>query len=78
MAISDNERDELAMKVLERAVRAAGHRNPGDKVEVTLEPDDIPAGAHYGEIVGTLEFSANRYGLRAVIGSGWTYSFIKL
>jgi len=78
MAISDNDRDELAMKVLERAVKKARHRNSGEIIKVTVEPDEIPAGAHHGEIVGTLEFNANKYGLKAVIGSSWTYSFIKL
>jgi len=78
MAMSDHARDELAMKVLERAVKKTRRRNSGDIVEVTVKPDEIPAGAHYGEIVGALEFNANKYGLKAVIGSSWTYKFIKL
>jgi hypothetical protein len=78
MALSDNARDELAMKVLERAVKKARRHNSGDVIKVTVKPNEIPAGAHYGEIVGTLEFNANKYGLKAVIGSSWTYSFTKL
>jgi len=78
MTLSDKDRDELAMKVLERAVKKARRRNPGDVIKVRLKPDEIPDGAHFGEIVGTLEFNANKYGLKATIGSSWTYEFRKL
>lgn len=76
--ISDLTFEALVGRVFTLATRKASTLAYGEEFEVTLSPADIPDGAHYGEIVGALEFRAVQHGLRAGTASGWTYRFTKV
>lgn len=68
----------LVARVFTLATRQASTLAYGEEFEITLSPADIPEGAHYGEIVGALEFRAVQHGLKAGTASGWTYRFTKV
>ena len=76
--IDDLAFEALVARVFTLATRKASKLAPGQEFEITLSPADIPEGAHYGEIVGALEFRSARHSLKAGIASGWTYRFTKL
>lgn len=76
--IDDLTFEALVARVFTLATRKASKLAHGEKFEITLSPADIPDGAHYGEIVGALEFRSIQHGLRADTATGWTYRFTKL
>ncbi|MDB5179898.1 MAG: hypothetical protein JWN12_530 [Candidatus Saccharibacteria bacterium] len=68
----------LINKVFDAAIKKAEGLKSGEKLNVALEQSEIPAGAHYMEIVGPITMRSMEHGLLPGRSFNWDFEFTKM